>query len=207
MRRRLTVEKNLQPRSDEEVETLVSTYAVGQKSGWHYLLTIAANSASRCLPPEDAQDVAQESALALYTRLKEGEAIHSPPGFIIKTARWKSLDVLKKKKPVSPIDQPSDKPPDSNKRQPSPDQYAAPMESEFGKDLDFALISECLSRIEPPCPDILKQHYCDGRPHKEVASILSIHAGGIRMRSLRCLDKLRKTLTKACPQYLTESRA
>lgn len=42
--------------TDSEIEVLVSRYAVGTKSGWYYLLTVAKNKASTYVSREDSED-------------------------------------------------------------------------------------------------------------------------------------------------------
>lgn len=194
----------MKPLSDSEIDTLVTAYAVGTKSGWHYLLTIAKNKAALYVSPEDSEDIAQEAFLVLYNKLKEGVTIHNPAGFITKAARWKCLDRLKKKDPLK--------------------LKKLALENEDGEECDpldliadekcilpglesrteLAGLTDYLKRIKPPCPEILKKHHIEQRPHKEVAKELVIPAGNIRVKTARCLDNLRNVLKTDNPLLFKE---
>jgi len=194
----------MKPLSESEVEALVSRYAVGKKSGWHYLLTIARNKASLYVSKEEAEDIAQEASIVLYNKLKEGVVIGNPAGFITKSAHWKSLDLLKKKDPLK--------------------LRALALEKEDGEECDLlasiadeknvrpglesrtelAGLTDYLKRIKPPCPEILKKRHLEQRAHKEVAEELAIPAGNIRVKTAQCLANLRNVLKTDNPLLFKE---
>jgi RNA polymerase sigma factor (sigma-70 family) len=190
--------------SDSEIEALVSRYAVGRKSGWHYLLTVAKNKASLYVSRDDVEDVAQDAFIVLYNKLQEGVIIRNPAGFITKAAHWKCLDRLKKKDPLK--------------------LRKLALENEDGAECalldsiadekcimpglesrtELAGLTDYLKRIEPPCPEILKKHHLERRAHKEVAEVLAIPAGNIRVKTARCLNNLRNVLKTDNPSLFKE---
>lgn len=192
----------MKERSEAEIDAIVNSHAVGTKSGWHYLLTVAQRKASRYLLEVDAQDIAQESALALYKTLKAGKEINSLAGFISCTARFKSLDFLKKKDPLKYKAFELDDQGEEKDLLSTIPGSGVP----FGGDSEkaLAILADCLKRIDPPCPDILKKRHMEDTPHKEVADALKIPPGQIRMKTGRCLDKLRKAVKKDCPSFFNE---
>ncbi len=196
----------LKPLSDSEIEVLVSAYAVGTKSGWHYLLTVAKNRALRFVSTEDAENIAQESAIALYTELKAGEDIQNLAGRIYTTAGFKSRDLLKKKDPVKLKKLPAKQREHDVEECDLLNSISYPNSIPPGLETktDLASLTACLKDIKPPCSIVLTKYYYEDTSYKEIAAIIDIPPTQIGVRIKRCLGGLKDTVKEKYPLFFEE---
>jgi RNA polymerase sigma-70 factor (ECF subfamily) len=54
------------------------------------------------------------------------------------------------------------------------------------------LVNEALTRLEPPCDDILRRFFILEQKYGEIASVLQVPPGTVASRIARCLVRLRK---------------
>ncbi|HYK41933.1 MAG TPA: sigma-70 family RNA polymerase sigma factor [Thermoanaerobaculia bacterium] len=130
------------------------------------------------IPPEDADDLLQETALEL---VRQQAHVENPDGFVFAVFRNRCRRFLEARTRRREVFAP-----------PVADSPSA--ETACGIDERLAL-REALSEISSSCRQILAAHYVEGQTLTETARRLALANSGIFKAMTRCLKRLRKCLS------------
>jgi RNA polymerase sigma factor (sigma-70 family) len=131
------------------------------------------------IPPEDADDLLQETALEL---IRQQGHVRNPGGFVFAVFRNRCRRFLERR---------------ARRREVFAEAAAADAPGpEVGCGLDERLaLREALSEVSSGCRELLAAHYVEGQTLTEAAQRLALRSSGIVKTLSRCLKRLRKCLS------------
>lgn len=184
-----------------ELRQLAARASEGESSAWDALYReISAIAAFVCkknsLSPEDAEDVTQETTLAISNRLKEIAHMDNPEGYIRRVINSKCVDIIRSgaKAPVERMHENEDYVLNL------PDASATPENEVAGFSPD-RLINDFISELPEDQRLALKMRYYDGYTNAQIAKKLSVPSGTVASR----VRYGKKSLEKRIVQYEKEN--
>lgn len=131
--------------------------------------------------PMEAEDAAQEIFLRIYRRLTTYDPTHSPASWILSIAAHYCIDQLRSRRPSVSLEAIDSEIPAPSHNLP---------ESVVERREQEACIQRALSRLSPEDRMVLVLHYWHGRSCEEIASMLGLSHGAVRVRLHRARLRL-----------------
>ena len=179
-----------------ELQQLAARAAKGESAAWDSLYReISRISASVCsknsLSREDAEDVSQETALAIAGRLSELAAMDNPEGYLRRVAGSKSVDIIRSesKTPVESLHE------DEDHILNLPDANSAPENEVAGLSAD-RMIDDFIAELPEDQRVALIMRYYDGYTNAQIAKELGVPIGTVASRILYGKKALKKRVEK-----------
>lgn len=178
-----------------ELQHLAACAEKGDKAAWETLYReISAIAASVCkrnrMSAEDAEDVAQETALALSGKLGELARMDNPEGYIRRAANSKSIDIIRADSKV-----PTERMHENEDYVLSlPDASATPENEVAGFNAD-RLIDDFIAELPEEQRVSLTLRYCDGYTNAQIAEKLGVPLGTVASRVRYGKKALEKRIT------------
>jgi len=191
--------------SEVQSKEIMEACIAGKESGWRDLFRhfypLARWIASVHLSADRADDIAQETMIALCAAVKAGK-VRNLPGYVRTVAHNKCVNFLRKKEPLDYRINPAE-------QEDELDGIAAPVEIplEMAEEDAMTALSRYLQEMEHPCSELLKKSYLERKSYDELSSALSIPAAQVGMRIRRCREKFRVFLEKNRPAFFAEVAA
>ena len=179
-----------------ELQQLAARAAKGESAAWDSLYReISRISVSVCsknsLSREYAEDVSQETALAIAGRLSELAAMDNPEGYLRRVAGSKSVDIIRSesKTPVESLHE------DEDHILNLPDANSAPENEVAGLSAD-RMIDDFIAELPEDQRVALIMRYYDGYTNAQIAKKLGVPAGTVASRIRYGKKSLEKQIVK-----------
>jgi RNA polymerase sigma factor (sigma-70 family) len=169
--------------SDSE---LIESCLRGDQTAWARLVSkyerlIYSVARALCSEPEDCADIFQRVCLALYQNLNRLRSDQIIPAWLITVTRRQSYAVVRARMPYIPVED---------------NEFVVKanvdrIEKEFE-------IEEAVGRLDARCQKLIRSLYFDSREpsYAEIAADLGMPAASIGPTRARCLEKLKKSLSR-----------
>ena len=179
-----------------ELRQIAACASKGESAAWDALYhEIGKISASVCrknnLSPEDSEDAAQETAIAISGRLKELAAMENPEGYIRRVVNSKCIDIIRSQTKV-PMDSMHE---DEDYVLNMPDSDITPENEVAGLSAD-RMISDFIAELPEEQRVALVMRYCDGYTNAQIAKKLNVPPGTVASRVRYGKQALEKRITK-----------
>lgn len=136
-----------------------------------------------------AEDVLQDTFLTVWTRAPQFPALRtSPLAWLTSIARNRSIDLLRKRRPETPLSWQDD---NGNEHQHDvADESGSPLDQLLTHQADGRL-GDCLGQIDPEPRAALKLAYFDGLTHEQLAARINRPLGTVKAWVRRSLLRLK----------------
>ena len=152
---------------------------------------------------EDAEEIAQETFLAVVRNLASFRGKSAFQTWMLRIAANKAMDFREKMRaakrgagamhiPIHSSNNSESPPIDPSSPRPAPDQLLMASES-------FQLIRRCLDAIGDPCREIIELRYYGDLSYEEIARELSLNPKTVSSRLSKCLARLQAMAKKVFP--------
>jgi len=135
--------------------------------------------------PHEAEDATQEVFLRIYRRLHAYDPAHWPASWILSIAAHYCIDRIRARRPVLPLEDVHPEP--QTPEEARPDALVERQEQE-------ACLREALGQLKPEERAVLILYYWHERSCEEIASILGLQPGTVRVRLHRARLRLAELL-------------
>jgi RNA polymerase sigma-70 factor, ECF subfamily len=194
---------------DRHPRTLIERCNRGERDAWeefyrrYYGLVACAVKKLRSSEPDDTEDVVQDVFINLFRALKEYDPARSLEAYIIEIARrvrisrFRSATAAKRggrAGPASPLDA-HDRGDEGGYI--SIASNADNQEQALIKAQETRLLRKALEGISETCRKLLALRYDGGMQYSEMASILGLKEGTLRVKVQRCLSALAKSYDRS----------
>ncbi len=177
---------DLQPRDTELVKRCLAAdedaWAILIERNAHYVYTLVLRGFR--LPPEEAEDVLQETFTQVYEHLADYRSTGPLRAWIGTIARNVARQGLRSR---------SRHPETSLPLEAADDVQQRALEAVEAS----VLVMDALAQLEPACGEVLRRFFLLSQKYAEIAAATGIAEGTVASRIARCLIRLRHLLTQA----------
>jgi RNA polymerase sigma factor (sigma-70 family) len=177
----------------DELRTLIDRCLDDDEQAWEALIArydrlINGVIRSFRLEETDGADVYQRVALALQRHLGDMRDPRRLPTWLVTTTRRECRREIELDEQRDATTRDGDDPHDPGR-----------LEEELGRITDLARVIAAIDDLDPPCPELLRSIYLDGRcpPSSEIAARLGIAVDSFGPTRARCLELLRQRLRQS----------
>lgn len=191
--------------AENDLDWLLAKCRRGDRRAWDTLVDRYKNLVYSCarnagLSGDDADEVFQESFLALYRSLNNIEHAVTIPRWLSTTASREAIRISRKNRKGTLVS--FDDPDTGLEAMLASDEAAA--EDHAHANLRASVVREALSGLQERCRQLLSMIFSpEPPPYDQIAAQLGIAVGSIGPTRARCIDKLRSNLAKM--RYFSES--
>jgi RNA polymerase sigma-70 factor (ECF subfamily) len=141
---------------------------------------------------EDARDILQETMVKALTSISRYDGSYPFSSWLMKIGANKSIDLLRRRKvEVNLFAYEDDEHAIADVADP-----AAPADASLSDKLDWAIVEACMDKLEPRYRTVLFLRYKDDLSYEEIARVLSIPAGTVKILLHRGRIELKKQVLR-----------